>query len=91
LGTLLLSYDLNRPGQAYDKLIEQIKGLGTNWWHCLDSTWLISTTLAPMEVATACLPLMDANDELFVVDVTGKAAAWRFPDEKCGKWLQDNL
>ena len=41
MALLLIGYDLTRPGQNYPGLIEGIKELGS-WWHCLDSTWLLS-------------------------------------------------
>lgn len=37
MSALLISYDLNKPGQKYERLYEKIKALGT-WWHYLDST-----------------------------------------------------
>ena len=43
MATMLIGYDLNRPGQNYDDLFDEIKNLGT-WWHCLDSTWLVNKT-----------------------------------------------
>ena len=48
MNTLLVGYDLNRPGQTYSDLIGYMKGLGT-WWHHLDSTWLVRTSLSASE------------------------------------------
>lgn len=39
MATLLVGYDLNKPGQNYDDLWVHLKDLGP-WWHYLDSTWL---------------------------------------------------
>lgn len=44
---LLITYDLNSPGQDYKGLHEAIKGLGHQWLRVLDSTWLITTRLTP--------------------------------------------
>jgi hypothetical protein len=40
MGTLLIGYDLDKPGQDYSNLVAEIKRLGA-WWHNLDSTWLV--------------------------------------------------
>ena len=45
---LLISYDLNKPGQNYDKLYAKIKELRT-WWHYLDSTWIVVSALTPSQ------------------------------------------
>lgn len=37
-----VSYDLNKAGQNYNDLYEELKK-SPNWWHHLDSTWLIVT------------------------------------------------
>jgi len=88
--TVLIGYDLNRPGQDYSDLSAKIKSFGA-WWHCLDSTWIVKTELAPVQVRDALLPLLDANDEVFVVDITGQAAAWVGFKDNCQTWLKDNL
>jgi hypothetical protein len=90
MSTLLVGYDLNKPGQQYAPLIEKLKGLG-GWWHCLDSTWLISTTLTPVQLRDQLKPLIDVSDELLVIDVSGDQAAWRGFETKCSDWLVQNL
>ncbi len=39
MNTLLVGYDLNRPGQDYEDLTKFLKDQST-WWHALDSTWI---------------------------------------------------
>ena len=39
-----INYDLKQPGQNYNELYEAIKSCGA-WWHYLDSTWLVDTSL----------------------------------------------
>jgi hypothetical protein len=90
LNTLLVCYDLYRPGQDYDGLIEFLEGL-PGWWHYLDSTWLVATTLGASRLRNELKGYVDANDEVLVINVTG--AAWAsagFPEE-ANTWLHDNL
>jgi hypothetical protein len=86
---LLVGYDLNSPGQDYENLIERLKAVGSNWWHHLDSTWLIKTTMSPKELREDLKPYVDADDELLVVDVTG--ASWAARGLSSYDWLQDNV
>ncbi len=90
MATLLVGYDLKKPGQDYDPLIDKLKSFGT-WWHHLDSTWLIKTEHTPKAVRDVLKPLIDANDELLVIDVSGRAAAWMGFNQRGSEWIKDNL
>ncbi|MDO5084616.1 MAG: hypothetical protein Q4D89_14620 [Arachnia propionica] len=58
MSALLISYDLNKPGQKYDDLYEKIKALGT-WWHYLDSTWIVVSSLSPSQAFDRLKPALD--------------------------------
>lgn len=89
MATILIGYDLNRPSQNYDGLHDAIKGLGSAWWHHLDSTWIVKTTKTPKQVRDQLAELVDKNDELLVIDVTARPRAWRGFSERGGAWLKD--
>lgn len=91
MNTLLVGYDLNRTGQNYDDLINALKEDYDNWWHHLDSTWIIKTSFSAEEVRNQLWQHMDANDEMLVVDITGDAAAWQGFNDRGSSWLRDNL
>ena len=63
-----ISYDLNQPGQRYTGLIDEIKR-SPAWLHCLESTWLISTSETAEAVAKRLSPNLDKNDSLLVIEV----------------------
>lgn len=88
--TLLVAYDLNRPEADYPGLIDAIKKQGA-WWHHLDSLWLVNTNLSPGEMRDVLKPFVDTNDELLVIDVTGRARSWRGFSERGGKWLRETF
>lgn len=90
MNTLLVGYDLNRPGQDYSSLFAAIKAAGA-WWHHLDSTWLVRTSLTPVELRDRLRHHVDAGDELLVMDVTGRPAAWAGIPDSGGDWLKQNL
>jgi len=70
-----VNYDLKRPGQNYTKVHEAIKSCGA-WWHYLDSTWLIDTSLSAEEVWKRVSPHADTNDNFLIIGVTSDYQGW---------------
>jgi hypothetical protein len=89
MSALLITHDLNSPGQKYTDLHEAIKSLG-QWWHYLDSTWIVSTTLTPAQAFAKLKPTMDANDSLLVIDVTAKTRSGWLP-KKAWEWMTKHI
>lgn len=87
--TYLIGYDLNKQGQNYNRLIEEIKHIG-NWWHCLGSTFIIKSNSTALEIRNHLNKFIDNNDELLVVRLTGEAA-WVNFEKNCSEWLNNNL
>lgn len=90
MNAILVGYDLNKQGQNYPKIIEALKAYGT-WFHSLDSTWIIKTTESASQVMAKLEKLVDANDELLVIDITGDFATWTGFDQKSSDWLKTQL
>lgn len=70
-----IDYDLKRPGQNYEALHEAIKSFGA-WWHYLDSTWMVDTSLNAAGVWKKLEPHVDGNDYLLVIGVTRDYQGW---------------
>ncbi|GAA2571909.1 SinR family protein [Pseudonocardia hydrocarbonoxydans] len=87
MSTMLISYDLNSPGQKYDELIKHIKSYGT-WCHVLDSTWAVVTTRTASGVRDECLKHIDTSDDLHVVNITGQGSAWYGLSPQISAWLK---
>ncbi len=89
--TYLVGYDLNRPRAEndYPDMIVALKQFGT-WWHCLDSTWIIKTSLTSVQIRDRLVTLIDSSDELLVVELSG-IGAWAGFDSTCSDWLTNNL
>lgn len=88
--TLLVEYDLSKPGQNYDGLIKYLKSF-PGWANHLKSAWLIKTDLTPSEVRDGVAKCVDTNDKVMVIDVTGRTAAWRRLSQQLSDWIQKNL
>ena len=88
--TYAICYDLNRPGQNYAGLIGAIKSLAKNWWHNLDSTWLITTDLSVVSVRDKLAAHLDSSDELLVMECSAPAA-WTGFSQQASQWLKQNL
>lgn len=71
MAVYLITYDLNEPGQKYSELYEQIKSCGA-WWHYLDSTWLVDTTLNAIQIRDRMRTAMDNSDSCFVIKLTNE-------------------
>jgi hypothetical protein len=88
--TLVIGYDLNRPGQSYRPLIERIKNHGS-WWHHLDSTWFVVTSLTPTQMRDDLRRYIDSSDELLVLNVTHDSWAGVGFEQRAYDWLNNNL
>ncbi len=67
----LISYDLNKQGQAYPALTKQLTELGAV--KVLFSEWLLVASSSTSDIYTAIKTTMDDNDSLLVVALTGEA------------------
>lgn len=85
MSVLLVSYDLNSPGQDYDPVWAALR----KYTHChaLESTWFLDTTKSPSEVRDQLCALVDKNDQIFVFRLRKHWAACR--SDPGTKWLKD--
>jgi hypothetical protein len=85
---VLIAYDLNSPGQTYDKLIEKIESYGT-YAKVLKSTWIVAgPQLSAQGVSDALHRIIDANDTLFCVEIDGKARQGWLP-KPIWDWMRE--
>ena len=76
MSKILITYDLKSPGKDYSRLYEHIKGLG-EWWHYLESTWIVKTEKSVDDIANSTRLVLDPNDYLLVVDISNsKKNGW---------------
>ena len=83
-----VSYDLNKAGQDYDGVIEELKK-SYSWWHYLDSTWLIATNESASVLSERIRKFTDDNDYLLVIRVTNNYAGWL--PQKAWDWIKQHV
>ena len=88
--TYLVSYDLKKPGKDYSSLHGHLKSYA-NCAKPLESVWLIPTPMTAEVLRDTIRQHMDANDLLFVVNVTKREAAWVGMPENVSQWIINNM
>jgi len=87
----MIGYDLHRSlEQNYDKLYSALETIGSGYWDCLDSTWLVITGKTPVQIRDELKPYLEENDRLLVMRY-GEGAAWHGFKDDCQTWLEDKL
>jgi hypothetical protein len=70
-----INYDLKAPNRNYESLYEEIKK-SPQWWHFLESTWLIITEETPTQVWTRLAKQIDNNDFMLIIEVRENVQGW---------------
>jgi hypothetical protein len=88
MSSLLVTYDLNRPGQDYADLHKAIKS-NPGWAKLSESSYAISTNLSPSQVYSSLKPYLDKNDTLYVIVLTRPYAGQG--SQEVNEWLEKHL
>ncbi len=89
----MIGYDLHPASKAegdYEGLFAALEELGSGYWDCLESTWLVMTDRTPAQIRDALKPHLKPDDRLLVVRCGG-GAAWLGFEGECQIWLEDHL
>lgn len=93
MAVYLIGYDLIKPGKDYSRIVPEIQRAYPNYWHCLDSTWLVVSEKTATQIAEHLLQFIDGNDRLLVSpQAINSGAVWTTSFSKeCQDWLMANL
>ncbi len=88
----MIGYDLHPSHQVHDygELYTALEEIGSGYWDCLDSAWLVITEKTPTQIRDGLKQYLKDNDRLLVVRC-GEGAAWHGFKNNCKTWLEDNL
>jgi len=91
MGTILIAYDIHpSAGEACERIADAIRSLG-EWWHHLESTWLVKTDRRPEQIRDLLREHIGSDDQLLIVDISRDAAACFGVNDAGSRWLEANL
>lgn len=82
----LVAYDLDKPGQQYEKLTKKLEALGT-YFHIQQSVWLVGWNDTAYKLAQYLEDCLDRGDKLFVSHVSADSA-WSGYRQAETDWLR---
>ncbi len=68
MNTYLITYDLNKPGQVYQQLYQEIKSLGVTI-HGMQNVWFLESNYSAKQIRDSLKQVVDSNDKIFVCAV----------------------
>jgi hypothetical protein len=81
----MLSYEINKSGQDYEVLYEDLKN-SASWWHYLGSTWLIYMSESPDELYSRIGKHIHENEYALVIKVKRNYQDWL--QEEAWEWIK---
>jgi hypothetical protein len=87
MSTLLVTYDLKKPGQDYTDLLKEIKKF--NWARLSESSYAVQTELTPQQLYDRLKPYLDSNDTIYVI--TLNKPYWGWGPKEVNDWLDRYL
>ena len=87
MAVLLVTYDLNKPGQDYSDFIVTFKNYP--WAKLSESSYAISTNKSPTTIYEELAPYIDKNDHVYVITLS--RPYWGYGPEDVNKWLAEHL
>ena len=83
-----INTDLKAPGRDYAGLYDAIKACG-DWWHYLESTWLVDSHLSANGIWAKLAPHLKGNDSVLVIGVTTDRQGW-LPND-AWTWIRNRM
>jgi len=87
MAILLVTYDLNKPGQDYSDFLKIIKGYP--YARLSESSYAIQTTETPIAVYNKLTPHMDKNDQVYLIIL--QKPFYGLGPKEVNDWLTNNL
>lgn len=91
MNTFLISYDLGVPEthSDYAALSSHIKSLYSTWSRPVKSVWIIRSSKNAEQIRSEVKTLLDANDKLIVVEMSGNWGTYNISKEVTD-WMKNN-
>jgi hypothetical protein len=89
VSVLIITFTHNKQFADYTSFFDAIKNNADQWWHYMDSTWIVATGHTSTDFATLLYPHMDQDDRLLVAKLSGDYQGWLPAD--AWDWLNSKL
>ena len=84
----IVCYDLKGGASVYQPLFDELKR-SANWWHYLDSTWIVLRYETLVELGPTLRRLIFTNDRLLILPAKRPADGWLQKD--AWDWINANV
>lgn len=75
----LISYDLNSPGQKYQKISDTIESWNVSRIKPLESVWLVRTSMSAEQMRDSLkTSALDSNDLIFITEMGPDRSGWLY-------------
>jgi hypothetical protein len=86
---LIITFAHNSPAKDYTSFFEAIKSNANEWWHFMESTWIVTTHHSANEFARLLYPHILNTDYLLVARLSNEYQGWLPKD--AWDWLNSKL
>jgi hypothetical protein len=66
----LVTFSLRNQARDYNQFFVALRGNALQWWHFIEQTCVITTTLDIRSLTNALLPYIEATDSLLIIPMT---------------------
>jgi hypothetical protein len=87
MSVLLITYDLNKPGQDYEDVHKYIKQF--SWARISESSYAIETNLTPDQIYQGISKFIDKTDRVYIITLDAPYSG-QGPQE-VNQWLSEHL
>ena len=83
----LIIYELNNKSKNYSGLYDAIKNSGSEWWHYLETAWIVESSRTSDQISTQLSSYIDkGQDFLLVIKIDASQKQGWLPKE-AWDWL----
>jgi len=89
VSVLIITFAHKNTSGDYTPFYDALKSSADRWWHYIDSTWIVETSLSADSYAKLLIPHIFSTDQLLVAKLNGQYQGWL--PEDAWKWLNQRI
>jgi hypothetical protein len=82
----LVTFTLNPPRPIPPKFLEALQGTN-EWWHYLDTTWLLSTSESQDALGRRIIPPLTKDDRILIVPIPPNVTLTGWLAQEAWDWI----